>query len=42
MVAETPPIRWGASVPALIGFALAAIVAMGMMNNLRKGDRDNG
>jgi len=42
MVAETPPTRWGASVPALIGFALAAIVAMGMMNNLRKGDRDNG
>jgi ubiquinone biosynthesis protein len=41
MVAETPPIRWGISTPALIGFVIAGIVAFGMINNLRKGDRDN-
>jgi ubiquinone biosynthesis protein len=40
MVAETPPIRWGISVPALAGFLIAALVALGMVNNLRKGDRD--
>ncbi|MFN9392055.1 MAG: ABC1 kinase family protein [Flavobacteriales bacterium] len=40
MVAGTPPLRSGLSVPAMVGFALALLVAAGMINNLRKGDKD--
>lgn len=41
IVAQTPPLRNGVSVPALVGFSIAALVGIGLVNNLRKGDQDN-
>jgi len=40
VVAETPPLRSGVSIPAIIGFTLALLLGIGMVNNLGKGNGD--